>query len=180
MSRESLTQLIIDEAQREADQITRDAKATIENIRHEETDRLSENKKKLESEFKKNKAILASSKSARINSMERAEKLKAIHQALDRVKRQSADILLSDSFVRDRLREIALGWKDGSLSVGRRIVDSLPEIIENTSLQVDREAPDYAIIHSIHGISDVIDLVYECGRILDDDADEFVAILTSY
>lgn len=179
MSRESLTQLIIDEAQRKADLIIREARTVVDKIRHEESERLSAGKAQLESEFTKKKVILASSKSARINSMERATELKVIHRVLDRIKKQSADILLSDSKVRDKLREIASVWKGGTLSVGTRIAESLPEITSNATMKTDSDAPDYAMIFCSGGINEVIDLTYECGRTVDEDADEFVAILTS-
>jgi len=182
MSKESLAQLIKDEAQLKSDEILATACKRVEEIKHEGDEQISNQNQKLKKEFERKKNILLSSKSAKIDSMKRANDLMVIHHTLETLKKRSAEILLSDSKVRDYLRSWSSRWSDGKLLVGIRISESLPEIIKNakeSNLKVSNQAPDYAIIFSGDGFNEVLDLIDTCGRIVDDNADEFVAILTA-
>ncbi len=181
MSKESLIELIKDEARLEAEKILSLAKQQIAKITSDNEKMITEKKELISREFAKKREILASSKEAQLNSLEKASNLRVIHHALDSLTVKSAEILLSDSDVRNHIRDWVSGCKDGNIRVGVRISESIPEIPEiakKQNLVISSEANDYQIVFETTGYNEVLDLVDECRRVVDDDADEFVAILT--
>ncbi|MEZ4813308.1 MAG: hypothetical protein R2883_07550 [Caldisericia bacterium] len=181
MSKESLIDLIKDEARLEAEKILSSAKEQIAKITSDNEKMISDKKETISREFAKKREILASSKEAQLNSLEKASNLRVIHHALGSLTVKSAEILLSDSAVRNHIRNWVSGWKDGNIRVGERISESIPEIAEiaqKQNLVIIPGAKDYEIVFEANGYNEVLDLVDECRRVVDDDADEFVAILT--
>lgn len=180
MSKESLINLIRDEAKLEAEKILVSAKEQIAKTVSDNEKIIAQKKESISAEFAKKRDVLESSKKAQINSLEKANKLHVIHHALETLTKKSAEILLSDSETRDYIRSWVQGWRDGNLSVGARITESIPEIadtVKKQNLKIDKNASEYALIFMADGYNEVLDLYDECRRVVDDDADEFVAIL---
>lgn len=137
MSLESLKQLILGEAQKEADKIISDARQKVCEIKEESQAKAKDRIKQLEKEFERKTNTLEASYNSKQSSFQKSAELSAVHSAVESAVMRSCDILLSNSVIRDSVRNWAekmIANQDAQseptriLQIGKRIDESLPEI----------------------------------------------------